>query len=456
MAITPIGSINKELFTNAYVTYLTSDSVSNSATLTVDSIRDIAINNVLFIGKLGEEKSEIIKTHTSTAPTASVVTLLSNTTFYHPRGTSIYVIDYDQIEISHSATTTGSKSVLATIDIDPDNLETVYKDSTQTSGYYFIRYKNSITSTYSVYSDPIPYAGYGDNTVRAIKDRALEQLGEKIGDVISDEFLNNSLWEARRELDNSMDRWSWRIIRDYPLTQVIPGINTATLPTDLRSPSTNKNILMLSIGKDKSKIDYCDVNTMNQYFQGVAQTTLNGVVSDTDVTIVLTSSGDFDSSGNIDVAASSVSGTIDTITYTGNTLASNTLTGVTGIATGGHATLTKVWQNANFGRPDYYTIDAQNGNIVFNMPFDDDDAGENIYIDYYKTLPVYDSDADTLDEPEYDLFVNYLKWKIKSKKSNGRLSPKDDPDYQEWQLRKQNLITKEYLGQQVFMVPDDD
>lgn len=456
MAITPIGSINKELFTNSYKTYLTSDAVSNSGTLTVDSIRDIDINNILFIGELGEEKSEIIKTHTSTAPTASVVTLLTNTTFYHPRGTSIYVLDYDQNEISHSATTTGSKTVLATIDIDPDNIETIYKDSSQTSGYYFLRYKNSISNTFSIYSDPIPYAGYGDNTVRAIKDRALEQLGEKIGDVISDEFLNDSLWEARRDLDNSMDRWSWRIVRDYALTQAIPGVNTATLPTDLRSPSTNKNILMLTIGKDKSEVEYCDVNRMSQFFQGVAHTTLNGVVNDTDVTIVLTSSGDFDASGNIDVASANVSGTIDTIAYTGNTLSTNTLTGVTGIATGGHATLTNVWQNANFGRPDYYTIDAQNGNIVFNMPFDDDDAGENIYIDYYKTLPVYDSDADTLDEPEYDLFVNYLKWKIKSKKSNGRLSPKDDPDYQEWQLRKQNLITKEYLGQQVFMVPDDD
>jgi Na+(H+)/acetate symporter ActP len=66
------------------------------------------------------------------------------------------------------------------------------------------------------------------------------------------------------------------------------------------------------------------------------------VVTDADITIVLTESGDFDAEGDIYVASPSISGTIDTIAYTGNTLSTNTLTGVTGIATGGHASGTQV------------------------------------------------------------------------------------------------------------------
>jgi len=47
--------------------------------------------------------------------------------------------------------------------------------------------------------------------------------------------------------------------------------------------------------------------------------------------------------------------------------------------------------------------------VLFNIPFSDDLAGNNIYIDYYYTLPVYNSDNDVLDEPEYDMYVDYLK-----------------------------------------------
>ena len=81
MAIQPVATNNKELFEDTYYTFLTSDSSSAASTLTVDSIRDIAVNNILFIGELGEEKSEIIKTHAATAPSGATVTLASSTVF---------------------------------------------------------------------------------------------------------------------------------------------------------------------------------------------------------------------------------------------------------------------------------------------------------------------------------------------------------------------------------------
>jgi len=455
MAIQPVGTLTKELFEDTYYTFINTDASAASGTLTVDSIRDIAINNVLFIGELGEEKSEIIKTHAATAPSGSTVTLASNTVFAHPAGTKVYIIDYDQLEVSHAATVAGVKSVLSTIDIDADSLETYYKDSSQTSGYYFIRYYNSISATYSSYSDPIPYVGFSYKAVRSIKDRALTQLGEKIGDIITDAWLNEVLWEGRREFDNALPRWSFRFKKQYRLTSIVPGTYTITLPTDLRDPYSNKNILAVRVGKDLDDVDYCDSNDLYDYYRGVAHTTLNGAVSDSDVTIVLSHSGDFDDSGTIDVAAQSVSGTIDSVTYTANTLSTNTLSGVTGIVAGGFVTATDVWQYANFGTPAYYTVDAENKKLVFDCPFEDDLAGESVYSDYFSTLPEYDSDADELDEPEPDMFVYWLKWKIKSKKSNGNLDAEKDDDFRRWKESQERLITKETINQTIYFTIDE-
>ena len=238
---------------------------------------------------------------------------------------------------------------------------------------------------------------------------------------------------------------SFRIKRNYNAGSAIPGTYQLTLPTDLRKPNTAEHILSLRIGQSGQPLDYQDIVRFNQNYYAIQRTTLNGVVGASDTTIVLTDSGDFDESGDIRVAAATIGGTIDVIAYTGNTETTNTLTGVTGIVTGGHATGKVVWQDANFGLPTAYTIDGENKKAEFDIPFSDTYAGENIYMDYYTTLPAYDSDADTLDEPEYDLFNSWLRWKIKYLKSNGTLKPQEDGDYLEWSKRKNDLIDKEKM-----------
>ena len=449
---------NTDLTTDQKNTFLTTDIASGGSTLTIQSIVGFAINKILYIGE-GEENSEIVKTHSSTAPSGTTVTLSSALTFSHNRGTKVYIIDYNQVEISWSATTTGTKTVLDTIDIQPDQDETIYKDEAKTSGYYFSRFVNDIPTpdTYSNYSDPIPYTGYGANTVWSIKNRALSDLGEKIdGKIISNSWLSEALWEGRRELDQDkgISKWSFRIKRNANVGDIIPGTYQLTLPTDLRKPNTNENILSLRIGQDSRSLTYEDIVRFNRHYQGVHHTTLNGAVADTDTEITLTDSGDFDESGTIKVAAVDVATIVDSIVYTANTEATHELSGVTGIQTGGHTSGMDVWQNASFGLPTSYTINGEEKKAEFDIPFSDTYAGENIYSDYYATLPEYDSDADELDEPEYDLFINWLKWKIKYKKSNGKLKPTKDGDYLEWSKRKVDLISKEKLGQNIYFIPN--
>jgi hypothetical protein len=292
--------------------------------------------------------------------------------------------------------------------------------------------------------------GYGDNTVYAIKDRALSELGEVIGGKITDDFLNKALWTARRKVDDLQTKWKFRTKFNQDVGNIIPGRWSLSAPTDLRDPNTNANILALRIGREGRPLDYQDINRFNQNYRNVAHSTLSGAILAAATSITLTSSGDFDESGSLYIAAEDITEENDILEYTANTESTNTLSGVTsGIA---HATGRDVWQNVTFGTPTAYTI--HDGTIYFDVPFDDDLAGENIFMDYYSTLLVYDSDSDILDEPQVDLFVSYLKWRIKDLKANGTLKKNEDSDYQDWKDGQLSLIEDNILGQDLQLIPD--
>lgn len=441
---------NPEL-TEYSTTYLSGDESVGQTTLSVISSAGFTTNDYVLIGSWGDETAEIRKISGTGTGTIST----DATTFTHPRGTIVTYIPYNQIVISRSTDGGTVYGALAAIDIQPSKDWTISLRTTDdTTDYYKARFYNATTALYSSYSDAIIASGYADNSVFSIKQRALNAMGETINDIITDEYLNESLWEARRELENdpAIAKFPFRKKLNSNIGSIISGTYKVAIPTDLKDPYSDKNILGLRIGRDGYHIPHIGAGEFYANYRDIAQTTLNGVVTDADVTIVLTDSGDFDSEGEIYVASPSISGTIDTISYTGNTLATNTLTGVTGIATGGHADGTQVWQGVTFGEPTCYTI--EDGYILFDCPFDDEYAGENIYMDYYYTLPVYNSDADILDEVEYDLFTDFLKWKIKYKKSNGTLQASTDVDYAMWREKKQGFITKQHLGESIYLIPN--
>lgn len=459
MSLIQLKINNQDLASGAKTSFLSADVASGASTITVQNIKDFAVNQILVIGSIGNEGTEIILTHASTAPSGSTVTLASALTQSHSRGDSVMIVPFNQYELSHATVEGGALTLLTTTlgsglyAIDPEMDNTVYNDYEYSSGGYYVRKKNSITSVFSSYSDFIPYTGLGDNTVGAIKKRALDQLGEKISDLITNDFLNDSLNEARRivDQDNRVFRWSFRTKFNTDIGNIIPGAYSVSAPTDLRDRNTNKNILSIRLGKQNRQVYYQDRNRFNQNYWNIAHTTLNGAILTGDTSIVLTSSGDFDASGSIYIGAETVLLTKDAVAYTANDVSTNTLSGVTGITSGGHATGRDVWQNATFGLPTYYTID--NGEIKFDIPFDDQWAGENIVMDYYQTLTAVDTDSDTLDEPFYDMYVPFLKYKIKYKKANGAIDSKNDTDYNEFKDRIEQLVTQETIGQSIQFIP---
>jgi hypothetical protein len=446
----PIFIDNQSIAKDKKYSFLSGDIAAGVSSISVESIVGFATGQPILIGNIGSGKSEIILT--SGSPSGDTISLASATVEAHSRGDKVTILDYNQIEISWEASITpDSDTILATIDIQAGLPQSIYNDTVKTSGYYFTRYKNSSDTSYSDYSDPIPYAGYASNSVFAIKERALNDLGESVDDkLITNDYLNESLWEGRRDLDNDKRilHWSFRQKFNQNIGSITPGEWKVAVPTDLRDPNTYKNILGIRIGRKGRKLDYIDMTEFNQKYVNFAHTTLNGAVTTGDLTITLTDSGDFDESGTLSVAGT----TIDSISYTSNNESTGVVSGVTGIVASGHLSGTDVWQEITFGEPTAFTI--HDGYIYFDCPFEDDLADENIYMDYWGKLVEYDSDADVLDEPEVDMFVSWLKWKIKYKLKSGDIDKTKDTDYQDWLIRKDNLISKELNGQEINFYPD--
>lgn len=430
--------------------FLSGDATSGLSTIIVQSITGFAVDKILCIGEIGQEKTEIIKTHASTAPSGTTVTLASNLTFSHPQDTKCYIINWDNAEFQHASTASGTKAgVSGSIAIQADQNETLYEDGTHTSGYGFIKFHNSVSGTASTFSDPVPYDGYDDNTVFAIKERALDSVDEEIGNLITHSFLNKALWQGRRAYHDAPGKRPFRRKFNIDIGNVSTGMYRLQAPTDLESPYTAENVYGARIGTEKN-MSYYDKKEWDEDWQGVPHTTLKNNYTSGDSCITLDDVRDFEDSGSVQLEN-------DTIEYDARSVSAGTMS----VSTDGdrdHTAGVDVYQGASLGLPNKFTVFTEEGDtayIWFSCPVETSYVDQNIYLDYYRTLVPYDSDADELDEPDYDMFVPYLAYRIKDKKAKGVL-PLTDPDYIKWQLKKNNALKAEYAGAEIRIVPDID
>ena len=434
-------------------TYLETDLSSGVSSLNANGA-DLSTGQYLVIGNAGNEKTEIVQISKSIAPTSTTITLEGITVFPHNRGDMVRFIPYNQISAEYSTDSLVYNSITP-INIRPDSSETYMQRISDLSTYtYKFRFYNSTTAFYSSYSDVVNASGFGDNTVYAVKKRALDQLGEVKGDLISDQFLNDSLQEGRRMADQNpaIFRWSFRTKFGVKLGSLWTGKWQMNVPTDLRDKNTYKNILGIRIGKQNRPCVYQDRVRFNQNYLNIAHDTIKTTANYGDSTLVLNNSADFlQPTGSISISGQTVTDSIHILNYTGNDM-NGTLTGVTGIPAGGLAAGSDVWQTAVYGLPTAYTIDA--GVISFDVPLIWTYAGQTVHIDYYSDIPPITTDDQTFDEPFYDLYVPWLKYKIKYLKANGKIDRDGDTDYKDWQTGLANLISQQTPGQRINFIPD--
>jgi len=408
----------------------------------------------LLLEDISYEKAEIVKTSSATGPSGSTITLNSGLLFTHPQDTKVTIIDWDRIDIQWSATASGAKSTIMAypIYIQPQLVETIYNDTTKTTGYYFVRFNETVANTYSDWSDPIPYAGFGANTVAMIKKRAIDSINERIDpNLVTHDFLNESLWEARREYHSSPGKRPFRKHYNYAMGSVSTGMYRIEAPSDLENPYTGENIFGMRIGTEDNMM-WFDKKDWDAAFRGVSHTVLTTAYTVGDKDLYCDNVRDFESSGSVDIENDSSA--YSAIGVSGGTMRISTA------GSANHATGKDVWQGVSYSLPNRFTVWGEpvanetvgSIYIYFSCPIETSYVNQNIWIDYYSGLPEYDSDADELDEPQYDMFTNYLAFKIKQRKNKG-LNQLTDTDFLLWTQKKKAALDNEYLGTEIRIFP---
>ena len=440
-------------------TFLTNDSVAGATTFGFQSSLGLvslttASGQILQFGELGQEKTEVIKISSSGTGTnigGTSATLATGFRFDHPQDTKIYIIDWDRFEAQWSATAMGTKSTLMAYPeyLQPDQIEAIYRDTSKSSGFYFVRFNSTIDSSNSDWSDPIPYGGFDDNSVSAIKQRALESINEKVdGEIISDEFLNRALWELRREYHQMPGKRPFRKKFNTVIGNVLTGSFYIDLPNDVEHPFTAENIFGVRVGTNED-MTYIDKKEWDFYYVDKNHSTLElPYTVNISTSIWLANGRDFSDSAVIGVEGTSIG--LSRITGSNNSF--KIYSHGSWSASGG----SDAWENVSLGMPDEFTVWQNIGGsafIYFNRPFDTVYVGHNIYCDYYARVVELQTDYDALDEPDYDMFVYGLAWKIKKRKTPD-LNLTQDSDYLLWQTRKQSAHDREFEGQWVHFVPD--
>ena len=442
-------------------TYFAQDIISGSTSLSIINGSDFAVNDMVILGDFGTETSEIRK-----ITTAGTNTLGTNIlSFTHLVGEPIICVNYDQIEISYATSSTGTYTVLSTLNLSVTDSETTYLHSAGLPTYYYkIRLSNSggVTPTYSNYSDAVnPNSLLGKYTDSSgITRYSFNSAGRIIQDVrtlvgntnLPDDFFLTALNEARHIVDTQYGHGrsnEWRAKFEYPI-QMLAGTNFINLPADVDFSESARSVFNVRYARQSVAanipIRYIDKREWNirAYFNRYS-TTSSAVTSGT-INLPLATTGDMPTSGTVFIATEDPTQSILTVSYTGNNLATNTLTGCSGI-TRNVSTNIQVWGTPVFTYAYFYTV--FDGKIWFDKPVPQMAQGKNCFIDYYMKMYDLMSLSDTIPEHFRDCYKDYLKFAIKRRRDDS--IGENDEDYKRFKNGITTVLGNPFTGQNIII-----
>lgn len=482
--------------------------VASDPTFSVLDINKFAVDNIILVGELGTEQSEIVKTNASVAPLGSVVTLVTGTSttnltpsvaskvfttqsglsiqigdrmrassdadatiymegivtaysstsltisvdtigtasakadwtirqvfrYSHPIGTKVRVIQYDQIELSNSSTVTGSKTTLTTtigsgvVAVEADEETMVYNETEYSSGYYFGRFKNSISGTFGSYSDASPYGGFTEDTAGYVIDYALKMSGVKeFNEKITLGWCYEQITDMFRYVQGKQKRWNKYQSLNSILAQTSRGVREITMPADIYDPNSNRSLTGVRVGESLGLI-FKDPDEFEELLYGQKETEVATQQTSGGTTLVVDNAYDFDDDGTITFF---IAGVQYDITYTSITRSTGTFNGIPASGTGSISVTipvdTKIYQNYKEGQPIWYTVRNQKIEIL-PMPNGLWD-NKNVYADYWTVATSVNSDSDTIDVERADMAKPWLTWKMRCLQKNEGKLDYEDGDY---------------------------
>lgn len=232
---------NRILTQSAPYTYLESNIASGVSSITVLNPRDgFAADDIILIGSIGDETAEIFRVGTVNTSTR-VITLLTSggasttTSFAHPESTRVTILPYNQIRFFRTTTTTYSDSspLAGYTDILPSDWYTTYEDESNSTGYGWFIFYNSVTAIASQNSNAIPYAGFEVDAVQTVLDDFFSMLSNKDLKLIDREdalsWMNEGVSTMKTKLNLSNREYTATAETSLSITS---GTAEYTLPTD--------------------------------------------------------------------------------------------------------------------------------------------------------------------------------------------------------------------------------
>ena len=425
-----------ELLNDAEVLVLDANASATDTTLTVKSIIGAAVNNILFIREIGNEKAEIIATHAATSPSGNTVTLASGLVEDHPANTKIYIIRADTVRFYHAATEidanasdTGLTALAAAQAIDPTMQVNIYDDSAKSSGFYYWRFIDSVNSVNLLYSDPIPWnqvsPRFARDEVGFILESVRKDLDEDWNQKFTKQMAIEEVNKCLKFMGDKLQHWSRYLVSDEVLGQISRGVYDYSLPDEIYDTTSNRSILQLKIGGAARNMIWKDEKEFDRIMDTVKHTEVRTQTAADDTTVEVDDTYDFSATGTIDIFTAN---TKDSIEYDGITRSATAgvFTDIdTGEVTATHVVDTDVWQDYSEGEPRYFTV---RNNKLFIYPLAGSEfVNKNLYIDHYTEATAVDSESDTIDADRHDAVYHWLMWKGTARwRNNGKTKTTDD------------------------------
>lgn len=434
----PIQIPNGDAVLSVSQTFLQQDTEAAVSSLTVQNATGFNVSTTapyVLIDEFGNGSSEIVALTSVTAP--FTLALSAATAYPHSANSNVYALVYNKVEISYATTVSGSKVVIDTIDLSPDQVNTLFTN-TVAAGYYYARFYSTILNSFSPYSDPAPVDGYTQYSARSIIDSALGEINKVTSETLSDQFAFQQLDAFQTDMLRELKRWSFMQEFEYIMGQFNVGEWKIPLPDNIDDANTNKSIYNVRVGTN-GRLTWIDKAKWDDFIFNLAYTTLSVNLIAGATTMTLVNSGDFnhltdsntDGSGTVIIGGNSYD-------YSANNTTTGVLTLSTVITSSNTATAGQdVFQNVKQGLPTYYTIFDS---TLWYWPITSNEYdGFNAFLDYYTKQIRIQHDSDEIVVPDSLAASLYLQWKFLKKLNNG------DEDEGSIAVMKQYLARREKL-----------
>lgn len=252
---------NETLTDKRESTFMTAAADAAGTSITVkDNSNFITNNDYYLVGAIGSETAEIVQNNSSTTIGTNITFdrngAAGGLRFSHPINTPVYRLDYNQFRLAHSTTTSTSDidaANVSTQDLQFDDTYTRYQDTTYTTGFFFVRFFNETTTTFSDYSAAIPVGGHTQLSLWEIARRVYKHLGLQLNDDMDESQVK--FFEVRRAINDKQ-----REIVHERLWTFAEGERTfATVANQFRYVPDNTRVGILNtVTHDSKPLKYID------------------------------------------------------------------------------------------------------------------------------------------------------------------------------------------------------